>query len=78
MPGVCTNPCPALTGAPRCNLAQEGEAQQVLEYIDAVDAGVLVRSFAKGDANLNLVLWRWMGGGCALKVVDNQDLLGRM
>ena len=40
MPGVCTNPCPALTGAPRCNLAQEGEAQQVLDYIDAVDAGV--------------------------------------
>ena len=78
MLGVCPSPCSALTGAPRCNLAQEGKAQQVLEYIDAVDAGVLVRSFAKGGAKPNLVLWRWTGGGCALKVVDNQNRLGRM
>ena len=78
MLGVCPSPCPALTSAPRCNLAQERKAQQVLDYIDAVDAGVLVRSFAKGDANLNLVLWRWMGGGCALKVVDDKNRLGRM
>lgn len=42
--------------------------------------GLLTRSFAKGTsaANLNLVLWRWAGEGCALDVVDDEDRLGRM
>ena len=40
--------------------------------------GVLVRSFAKGGAKPNLVLWRWTGGGCALKAVDDENRLERM
>jgi len=43
-------------------------------------AGLLVRSFARGasDRDLNLVLWRWAGEGCALDLVDDEDRLGRM
>ena len=42
--------------------------------------GLLTRSFAKGasEANLNLVLWRWSGSGCALEVIDDEDRLGKM
>ncbi|TYB85358.1 RES family NAD+ phosphorylase [Oceaniovalibus sp. ACAM 378] len=42
--------------------------------------GLLVRSFATGttSANLNLVLWTWQGDGFSLKVVDDEDRLGRM
>ncbi|CCF22225.1 conserved protein of unknown function; RES domain protein (plasmid) [Pseudorhizobium banfieldiae] len=43
-------------------------------------AGLLIRSYAKGasDANLNIILWRWAGDGCALEVIDDEDRLGRM
>lgn len=43
-------------------------------------AGLLIRSFAKGasETNLNIVLWRWTGDGCALDVIDDEDRLGRM
>jgi len=43
-------------------------------------AGILVRSFAKGSSgtDLNIVLWRWTGDGCALRVVDDEDRLSRM
>lgn len=43
-------------------------------------AGLLIRSFAKGasEINLNIVLWRWTGDGCALEVIDDEDRLGRM
>lgn len=43
-------------------------------------AGLLVRSFAKGAAgvDLNLVLWRWGDKGCLLEVVDDEGRLERM
>lgn len=43
-------------------------------------AGLLIRSYAKGatGTNLNIVLWRWTGDGCALEVIDDEDRLGRM
>lgn len=43
-------------------------------------AGLLIRSFAKGAvaSDLNIVLWRWTGAGCALKVVDDENRLSRM
>ncbi|MCB1362366.1 MAG: RES family NAD+ phosphorylase [Rhodobacter sp.] len=43
-------------------------------------AGLLIRSFAKGatEHSLNIVLWRWSGDGCALRVIDDEDRLGRM
>lgn len=42
--------------------------------------GQLIRSFAKGasEANLNIVLWRWIGEDCMLEVIDDEDRLGRM
>lgn len=48
--------------------------------INAGFAGLLIRSFAKGASadNLNIVLWRWTGAGCALDVVDDENRLGRM
>lgn len=41
--------------------------------------GLLVRSFAKGadPAALNLVLWHWEGDGATLRVIDDEDRLGR-
>lgn len=43
-------------------------------------AGLLVRSFAKGagDADLNLVLWKWGEVGCSLQVVDDEWRLDKM
>ncbi|MEM7683356.1 MAG: RES domain-containing protein, partial [Pseudomonadota bacterium] len=43
-------------------------------------AGLLVRSFAKGagDADLNLVLWKWGEVGCSLQVVDDEGRLDKM
>jgi RES domain-containing protein len=43
-------------------------------------AGLLIRSHAKGasETNLNIVLWRWTGDGCALEVIDDEGRLGRM
>ena len=42
--------------------------------------GLLIRSYAKGasETNLNIVLWRWTGDGCALSVIDDENRLGRM
>ena len=43
-------------------------------------AGLLVRSYAKGASltDFNIVLWRWSGHDCTLKVVDDEDRLSRM
>ena len=43
-------------------------------------ACLLVRSFAKGagDADLNLVLWKWGEVGCSLQVVDDEGRLDKM
>lgn len=43
-------------------------------------AGLLVGSFAKGagDADLNLVLWKWGDVGCSLQVVDDEGRLDKM
>ena len=43
-------------------------------------ACLLVRSFAWGasDRDLNLVLWRLAGEGCALGLVDDEDRLRRL
>lgn len=43
-------------------------------------AGLLSRSYAKGTSrtNLNLVLWRWAGDGCSLKVIDDEGRLSRI
>lgn len=48
--------------------------------VNAGFAGLLISSFAKGASpvNLNIVLWRWTGAGCALDVVDDENRLGRM
>lgn len=48
--------------------------------IDDGFAGLLIRSFAKGAAatDFNIVLWRWTGPDCALKVVDDEDRLSRI
>ncbi|WP_170766694.1 RES family NAD+ phosphorylase [Ruegeria lacuscaerulensis] len=42
--------------------------------------GLLVRSYAKGASltDFNIVLWRWSGDDCALRVVDDEDRLSRM
>lgn len=62
----------------------EGRAAPSQEFARALVAdgfaGLLVRSFAKGTSgtNLNLVLWRWTGGGCTLEVIDDEDRLRRM
>ena len=42
--------------------------------------GMLVRSFAKGATadDFNIVLWRWIGAGCGLAVVDNENRLLRL
>ncbi len=43
-------------------------------------AGILIRSYAKGasETDLNIVLWRWTGEGCALEVIDDEGRLRRM
>jgi len=43
-------------------------------------SGLLTRSFAKGASgiDLNIVLWRWTGEGCALNIIDDENRLGRM
>ncbi len=43
-------------------------------------AGILVPSYAKGAPPnaMNIVLWKWTGEGCDLKVVDDEDRLSRM
>ena len=48
--------------------------------ITAGHVGMLVRSFVIGASpdQLNLVLWRWTGEGCALEVVDDENRLGRI
>lgn len=62
----------------------EGRAVRTQDFARVLTAegfvGLLVRSFARGASgmNLNLVLWRWMGEGCSLAVVDDEDRLGRM
>ncbi len=42
--------------------------------------GLLVRSYVKGasSTDFNIVLWRWSGLDCALRVVDDEDRLSRM
>jgi len=62
----------------------EGRSVPTQEFARSLVAdgfvGLLSRSFAKGtsDTNLNIVLWRWTGDGCALSVIDDEDRLGRM
>jgi len=43
-------------------------------------ARLIVRSFAKGssDADLTLVLWRWVGDGAAVVAVDDEGRLRHM
>ena len=55
--------------------------QDLAESLVKADfVGMLVRSFVNGASpdQLNLVLWRWMGAGCALEVVDDENRLGRI
>ena len=42
--------------------------------------GLLVRSFASGTsgANLNIVLWRWVGLGTKLDLIDDENRLGQI
>ncbi|MEX3317018.1 RES family NAD+ phosphorylase [Sulfitobacter sp. PS-8MA] len=43
-------------------------------------AGLLIRSYAKGATahDLNIVLWRWSGAECNLRVVDDEGRLSRL
>lgn len=62
----------------------EGRAVPTQDFARALVAdgfaGLLTRSYAKGasKADLNIVLWRWTGAGCALSVIDDENRLGRM
>ncbi len=49
-----------------CNLIAE-------EY-----AGLLVRSFAKGAMETNLVLWNWSNERCSLELIDDEGRLDRV
>lgn len=62
----------------------EGQTSPTQDFARALIAdgfaGLLTRSFAQGasESNLNIVLWRWTGDGCALDVIDDENRLGRM